>query len=133
MLPRNLDSSTPVASAELLFSLLPQLDHYTEWEPCLSAIGDVAYACELVLKSSYGEEVTYKYTVSLEEPINPTLQRIRVTKSMRVSPYVSGEREVQFSYKHNLTSAFTVFNPENIHTGLLAGRIFDCFKVVDNV
>lgn len=133
MLPRNLDSSTPVASAKLLFSMLPQLERYTEWEPCLSAIGDVAYACELVVKSSYLEEVTYKYTVSLEEPINPTLQRIRVTKSLRVSPYVTGDREVQFSYKHNLTSAFTMFNPENIHPELLAGRILDCMKVVDNV
>lgn len=133
MLPRNLDSSTPVASANLLFSVLPQLDRYTEWEPSLSAIGDVAYACELVFQDENFHDVTYRYTVSLEEPINPSLQTVRVTKAMRIHPVMKAGEKVQFSYKHNLTSACAVFNPQTMSPELLAARVLDCVRVVDHV
>jgi hypothetical protein len=122
MQPRTLDSSTPIASANLLFSVLPEVEGFPAWEPAICTIGDVSYQTELK-KLDGDAEKTVRYTITMREALNESLQQVTVTQAIRIS-YAPGSSDVQLSYKHNLASAQVCFNPSTMTESELTVRVF---------
>lgn len=130
MQPRTLDSSTPVASATLLFSALPQIDSLPDWEPARCVIGDVSYQTEKTLEGE-DSSVTTRYTVTMYEQTNDEFQRVFVQRAIRKT-YGSYAKDVALSYRHELASATVCFNPSTVTEAELTEKLALALVEVQN-
>ena len=128
MQPRTLDSSTNVVSATLLFSALPVLEGFPDWEPAVCAIGDVSYQTEMKFDEGLSEK-TVRYIVTMHEPTNEQMQLVAMQQVIRIQYRVTAD-DVSLAYKHHLTSSHAWFNPTTITAEQMHMKLFVACKQV---